>query len=226
MREHASAFLSGVSGQPDSPIAGVAHRISGIYSWYVGDLIDARTHLEKALAISDPSAIVDLAFRFGHDPRISASVQLGVVFWLLGRSFARPSCSKNRGVDPHVSHVGTIAQGNLHAAMFEVMRGNHVRAAEVIRALAAWHTNTIWRCGRRWLFPRGLVDVARGRSKCRPQCKCAQASLNSLTRDHSLFGGLIRPSLLRRKRKAAKSMQALSRSKMRLRTANASGNGG
>ena len=196
MREHASAFLSGVSGRPDSPEAGVAHRISGIYSWYVGDLVDARAHLEKALAISDPERDRDLAFRFGHDPRISASVQLGVVLWLLGEVVRAAQLFQDVGRRSRdVSHLGTTAQGNLHAAVFEVMRRNHVRAAEFIRALASvayehdlalWKTLAFflegwsaWRSGDR---NAGLVQMRAG---------VAQLA----EREISLFSGLIRTEL-------------------------------
>ena len=193
MREHASAFLSGVSGQPDSPEAGVAHRISGIYSLYVGDLVDARTHLEKALAISDPKRDRDLAFRFGHDPRISVSVQLGVVLWVLGEVVRAAQVFQDVGASiPDVSHLGTTALGNFQAAVFEVMRRNHVRAAEFIRALASvayehdlalWKTLAFflegwsaWHAGDR---NAGLVQMRAGIAQLAEQ-------------EISLFSGLIR----------------------------------
>ena len=196
MREHASAFLSGVSGQPDSPEAGVAHRISGIYSWYVGDLVDARAHLEKALAISDPERDRDLAFRFGHDPRISASVQLGVVLWLLGEVVRAAQLFQDVGASiPHVSHLGTTAQGNLHAAVFEVMRRNHVRAAEFIRALASVayeHDLALWKTLA--FFLEGWSAWHAGdRNAGLVQMRAGVAQLAE--REISLFSGLIRTEL-------------------------------
>ena len=196
MREHASAFLSGVSGQPDSPEAGVAHRISGIYSWYVGDLVDARAHLERALAISDPERDRDLAFRFGHDPRISASVQLGVVLWLLGEVVRAAQLFQDVGASiPHVSHLGTTAQGNLHAAMFEVMRRNHVRAAEFIRALASVayeHDLALWKTLA--FFLEGWSAWHAGdRNAGLVQMRAGVAQLAE--REISLFSGLIRAEL-------------------------------
>ena len=196
MREHASAFLSGVSGQPDLPEAGVAHRISGIYSWYVGDLVDARAHLEKALAISDPKRDRDLAFRFGHDPRISASVQLGVVLWLLGEVVRAAQLFQDVGASiPHVSHLGTTAQGNFHAAVFEVMRRNHVRAAEYIRALASVayeHDLALWKTLA--FFLEGWSAWHAGdRNAGLVQMRAGVAQLAE--REISLFSGLIRTEL-------------------------------
>ena len=196
MREHASAFLSGVSGQPDSPEAGVAHRISGIYSLYVGDLVDARTHLEKALAISDPKRDRDLAFRFGHDPRISVSVQLGVVLWVLGEVARAAQVFQDVGASiPDVSHLGTTALGNFQAAVFEVMRRNHVRAAEFIRALASVayeHDLALWKTLAFFLEGRSAWHAG-DRNAGLVQMRAGVAQLAE--REISLFGGLIRAEL-------------------------------
>src|SRR5208337_3646357 len=138
----------------------------------------------------------DLAFRFGHDPRISASVQLGIVLWLLGEVVRAAQLFQDVGASiPDVSHLGTTAQGNLHAAVFEVMRRNHVRAVEFIRALASiayehdmalWKTLayflegwSAWRSGDR---NAGLVQMRAG---------VAQLA----EREISLFSGLIRTEL-------------------------------
>src|SRR5208337_972760 len=138
----------------------------------------------------------DLAFRFGHDPRISASVQLGIVLWLLGEVVRAAQLFQDVGASiPDVSHLGTTAQGNLHAAVFEVMRRNRVRAAEFIRALsslayehdmALWKTLayflegwSAWRSGDR---NAGLVQMRAG---------VAQLA----EREISLFSGLIRTEL-------------------------------
>ena len=68
MREHATAFLRDVAMQPDLPEAVVAHRANGITSWCAGDFVDARRHLEQALAIFNPNRDRDLAFSFGLTP--------------------------------------------------------------------------------------------------------------------------------------------------------------
>ena len=50
-----------------SPEAGVAHRVYGVTQWFAGDFVEARAHLEQAVAIFDPERDRDLAFRFGQD---------------------------------------------------------------------------------------------------------------------------------------------------------------
>ena len=69
MRANAAAFLADVEGRPDSPEAGVAHRVQGITHWFAGEFHVARDHLERALARFQPGRDDDLAYRFGDGPR-------------------------------------------------------------------------------------------------------------------------------------------------------------
>ena len=54
MRAQAAAFLADVEARPDSPEAGVAHRVQGITHWFAGEFVEARDHLERALALFEP----------------------------------------------------------------------------------------------------------------------------------------------------------------------------
>ena len=121
---------------------------------------------------------------------------MGVVFWLLGEVVRAAELFQEIGASiPHVSHVGTIAQGNLHAAMFEVMRGNHVRAAEVIRALASVayeHDLALWKTLA--FFLEGWSTWHAGdRNAGLVQMRAGVAQLAE--REITLFGGLIRAEL-------------------------------
>ena len=58
----------GVAARPDSPEAGVAHRVLGTTHWFAGEYAQAREHLERALALFQPGRDDDLAFRFGKTP--------------------------------------------------------------------------------------------------------------------------------------------------------------
>ena len=69
MRAHSAAFLNDVQARPDSPEAGVAHRVAGATCWFAGEYREARDHLERALALFQPGRDDDLAFRFGQDHR-------------------------------------------------------------------------------------------------------------------------------------------------------------
>src|SRR5271157_521306 len=84
MRAYSAAFLSDVTTRADSPEAGVAHRVQGITHWFLGEFVEARDHLERALALFQPGRDDEMAFRFGPDPGVSAMAYLAFVLWPLG----------------------------------------------------------------------------------------------------------------------------------------------
>jgi class 3 adenylate cyclase len=84
MRRHAAVSLHDVDGEPDSPEAGVAHRITGITSWFAGEFVEARGHLERALALFEPGRDDDQAFHFGLDGGVAALANLAISTWALG----------------------------------------------------------------------------------------------------------------------------------------------
>ena len=129
MRAHAAAFLSDLEASPDSPEASVAHRTAGITCWFAGDYSEARDRLEKALALFQPGRDDDLAYRFGWDPGVAAMANLAAASWPLGevdRAISLIDRMKTRVAG--LTHVSTLASGKLYAAMFELMRGDHLRA--------------------------------------------------------------------------------------------------
>jgi predicted ATPase len=130
MRAHAAVFLCDVEAKPDSGEAGVAHRVEGITHQFAGEYVEARHHLERALALFQPGRDDDLAFRFGHDAGIAAMVYLSMVLWPLGevdRAISLIDRMQTRIAG--TSHIGTHGMGKTHAALFELMRGHRARAA-------------------------------------------------------------------------------------------------
>jgi predicted ATPase/class 3 adenylate cyclase len=183
MRAHAAAFLGDVEARPDSPEAGVAHRAAGMTCWFAGEYRDARDHLECALALFQPGRDDDLAFRFGQDPGVSAMPYLAIASWALGevdRSVLLIDRMQTRMAG--IAHVGTLAVGRLHAALFELMRGDRTRAApnafELAR-LAREHELNQWRAFGVFLegwataasgaIGNGLEDMRRGVDLLREQ---------------------------------------------------------
>ena len=141
MRAHAAAFLNDVEARPNSPEAGVAHRAAGITCWFAGEYREARDHLERALALFQPGRDDDLAFRFGVDPGTAAMAYLAITSWPLGEvDRARSLIERMQTRMADLTHVGTLAYGKMHAALFEMMRGDPARAApnafELVRLAA------------------------------------------------------------------------------------------
>jgi predicted ATPase len=137
MRGHAATFLSDVEAKRDSPEAGVAHRAAGITHWFAGEYRAAREHLERALLLFQPGRDDELAFRFGHDAGVGATLYLALALWPLGHvGRAASLVTGAQARIPSVAHFGARAQGKMHAAMFELMRGDLSRAAQNASELA------------------------------------------------------------------------------------------
>ena len=183
MRAHAAAFLSDIEASPDSPEAGVAYRAAGMNCWHAGEYAQARDHLERALALFQPGRDDDLAYRFGVDPGVGAMAYLAVALWPLGevdRAASVIDRMQTRIAD--LTHVGTLAFGRMHAALFELTRGDPTRAApnafELAR-LAREQELTMfrafgvflqgWATGGSGEVERGLSDMRRGVELLREQ---------------------------------------------------------
>ena len=183
MRAHAAAFLADIEASPDSPEAGVAHRCAGATCWFAGEYAQARDHFERALALFQPGRDDDLAFRFGLDPGVAAMVWLAFVSWPLGdvdRAISLIDRMQTRVAG--VSHIGTLAMARMYAAMFDLMRGDHARAAQnafELARLAREHDLTMFRAFAVFLEGRataqggapggGVEDMRRGVELLREQ---------------------------------------------------------
>jgi hypothetical protein len=123
MRMHAATFLRDVEAKPESPEAGIAHRVTGITCWSAGEFIEAKRHLERALALFEPGRDDDLAFRFGLDVGVATFANLAISVWALGD----PECATSLMSSMHarvdsLTHVSTRAFGKMTACMFALMR--------------------------------------------------------------------------------------------------------
>jgi predicted ATPase len=167
MREHSAAFLSDVEARPDSPEAGIAHRVAGITHWFAGEHREARDHLERALILFQPGRDDDLAFRFGHDAGVAAMLCLALTLWPLGdvgRAVSLVSVAEARSAS--LAHIATRAHGKQHAALFELMRGDLSRVAPNALELA-WlvreHDLPHWRAYG--VFLEGVASAESGASR-------------------------------------------------------------
>ncbi|MGY3606632.1 MULTISPECIES: adenylate/guanylate cyclase domain-containing protein [unclassified Bradyrhizobium] len=175
MRELADAIIGVADRRPESPIAAiVAHWTSGVTCWFAGEYLNARMHLEQALAIygaePDPATFrasaLDLPFvimRF-----------LALVLWPLGaidraRRLAAEAVSGS-------GEKRALAQANalVHRAVFDGLCGGMLEQTETILALGLARDHTMplyvaagtylnglakWRAGERMV---GLTEMRRG----------------------------------------------------------------
>ena len=164
MRAHAATFLTDVEGRPNLPEAGIAHRVQGATHWFAGEFLQARQHIERALALFQPGRDDDLAFRFGIDAGVGAMLYLALTLWPLGDigraiSFVRDAEARSA----NLAHIGTRAHGKRHVAMFELMRGDPPRCALnalELTQLTGEHDLPMW--GAWGVFLEGLATAESG----------------------------------------------------------------
>ena len=129
MRAHSADFLNDVQARPNSPEAGVAHRVAGATCWFAGEYREAKDHLERALAMFQPGRDDDLAFRFGQDQGVSAMAYLALVLWPLSEiDRAASFMSQTLARMESLTHGNTVALGHMFAAQFALMLGGPIRA--------------------------------------------------------------------------------------------------
>ena len=113
---------------------------------------------------SNPAATTIWPFASDMDPGVAAMAYLAIALWPLGevdRAISLIDRMQTRIAG--LTHVGTLAFGRMHAAMFELMRGDHARAApnafELAR-LAREHDLPMWRAFG--VFLEGWATAASG----------------------------------------------------------------
>ena len=224
MRAHAEAFLGDVEARPNSPEASVAHRAAGMTCWFAGEYREARSHLERALALFEPGRDDDLAFRFAWDPGVAAMASLAIASWALGEvDRAISLIDRMQTGIAALTHVGTLALGRMHAAMFELMRGDHPRAAQnafELARLAREHDLNLlrafgvflqgWAASQSGAPADGLEDMRRGAELLREQ--------NAL-----LYDGLLKVVLAEAEALAGNSARAIAIIDEALATSNRTG---
>jgi predicted ATPase len=183
MRAHAQALLSEVEAKPDSPEAGVAHRIRGVTHQFAGEFAEAKAQIEHALRLFEPGRDDDLAFRFGLDAGFTALICLAIASWPLGdidRAISLTERARERLAS--ITHVGTLAFARQHLALFELMRRDRMRVAQnalELARLAREHDLNMFRAFAVFLqgwanadggaVGRGLDDMRRGVDLLRDQ---------------------------------------------------------
>lgn len=175
MWELADATMSAANRRPDSPVAAVvAHWTNGATCWFGGDYLNARMHLEQALATYHAEPDLESFKTSSLDLPFVIMRFLALVLWPMGqidraRRFAaealRPSGQKGA-----LSHANAL----VHKAVFDGLCGGPLHQTETILALALARDHTMplyvaagtyltglarWRAGDR---ESGLAEMSRG----------------------------------------------------------------
>jgi tetratricopeptide (TPR) repeat protein len=136
MQELAQAFLNDTGDRPDSPEAGIAHRVCGMTRWFEGNFVEAKQHLEQALSVYRSEHDGNLAFLYGHDYGIAAAIYLALVLWPLGevdRAEQLAQDSIRRAAEG--GQVTTLVYAHFHKIVLEAVRGSPERAKPHVDAV-------------------------------------------------------------------------------------------
>jgi predicted ATPase len=123
----------------------LAHRMCGATHAMMGELLTARDHLERSIALYDPECHLSSAFVFGQDLGASALSHLTWVLWLLGY----PDQASRRRTEAlalahRIGHKNTLG----FALMYSAVAGAYSRYVDV----AEQHATTLLELSRAQKF--------------------------------------------------------------------------
>jgi predicted ATPase len=102
-------FLNHAERQGDPALILMGHRILGVTQFSLGELTDARGHLEQTLSLYDPQQHRTLTFRFAQDPQVACQAFLSLVLWLLGYPEQAMRLSHDALANAHaLEHINTL----------------------------------------------------------------------------------------------------------------------
>ena len=136
-----------------------------------------RATIWSARLVSQPGRDDDLAFRVGQDAGVAAMCYLAIASWPLGNVRRAVSLvdGAHERLSTSVAHIGTHPYAKLHAAMFELIRGDRARAAQngsETARLAREHDLPLWRAYGEFSKAWRQLNGALGEGSAR----CAAAS--------------------------------------------------
>ncbi|HJR22546.1 MAG TPA: AAA family ATPase [Dongiaceae bacterium] len=119
----------------------VGHRILGTGFALCGELVDARVHLERALALYDPEQHQRLAFLYAQDPRVAGLSGLSWALLALGYlDLAQARSREAIDAAQALSHPNTLAYALLYGSVFSQLSRNRWEMQDRVEALAALAT--------------------------------------------------------------------------------------
>lgn len=131
------------------PAVIVGHRLLGITSFILGELVAAREHLTRASAMYEPSQHRALTLLYGGEPEMSTRNYLGMTLWLLGYpDQAMASHEKALGLAREVTNAQSRAHALAFASLQHQFRSDSRRVSVLIQemlALTADQGLRLWR---------------------------------------------------------------------------------
>ena len=136
--EVANEFLALAEKQGTIVPLMIAHRMVGTSLLHTGDLIQARAHLDRAIALYDPPAHRLLATRFGQDVLVITLLRRSMALWTLGYPDAAVADTDHALSDAReIGHAATLLIGFIAPIWTYPNCGNYAAANGPINELVA-----------------------------------------------------------------------------------------
>ncbi|MEH2556280.1 putative ATPase/class 3 adenylate cyclase [Bradyrhizobium algeriense] len=124
--------------QNDAAAETIGNRIVGTAELLRGELVAARGHLERTLALYDPAAHRSLAFLFAQDPSVAGLSVLSWGLFALGYPEQAQARSEEALTDAKaLSHRNTLGYALLYGCILSQLRQDHDEARDRANALIA-----------------------------------------------------------------------------------------
>jgi hypothetical protein len=113
------------------------HRLLGLCLLHTGNILEARAHFDRALALYDPMEHRPLAMNFGVDAPAVLSWR-SFAQWLLGYPAVALTDAERALVDAHeIGHHATLMQALRHSSMTHIGCGDYAAANALIDEVVA-----------------------------------------------------------------------------------------
>jgi predicted ATPase/class 3 adenylate cyclase len=124
------------------PVALVEGHLSlGILLWSLGELHEARTHLEQGIALYDPQQHRSLLFHHGRDPGVISRYMASLVLWALGYpSQALQKSHEAIALAQELSHAYSLARALSSATLLQQFLRERQSVQEQAKAMIALAT--------------------------------------------------------------------------------------
>jgi tetratricopeptide (TPR) repeat protein len=130
----------------------IAHRLVGVSLFHTGALVEARMHLDRALAIYTPGRHRALATRFGTDAEAGALVYRSWVLFYLGYPEAALADAERALSRAREIGAASVMQALIFVSLRYLQVGDYARARTALNEVSAladekgaamWRTNGI-----------------------------------------------------------------------------------
>jgi class 3 adenylate cyclase/predicted ATPase len=166
MRELAVQFLALADKQSATGPRMVGHRLMGLSLLHIGDIANARTHLDRAFALYDAAEHRPLATRFGQDVGAATLCWRSLALWLLGYPQAALADTEHAlRVAREIGHSATLMYVLNFSIWTHVHCGNYAAASALVDEFSVLKDQTSSLFWAAWgMMQRGCVMALTGKA--------------------------------------------------------------